>query len=480
MSASTKVVSIAPTLFGSFRALRRLVRNPMEAWPEAVYREKLVITHMFGRQTLFVTDPDMVQQVLVDDSDSFVKAEPMRRALEPGLGQAILTAEGTRWRMQRRVAAPVFRPGNVDGFVPAMIAAARAMRAQWAALPDGTKVDVPHEMMQVTFDIILETMLSGRGDIDVAAVDRSMRDFLESTSWAVALSALGAPLWTPFPGKRRAERAHRYLRQMVAKRVDERRHTGERRDDLLSLMLDAKDPETGEGLSDTSIRDNILTFVAAGHETTALALTWTFYLLSRHPDIEQRVLHEIDQVTGGAPLEAQNVPLLTYTRQVVMESMRVYPPVAMVVRQPTRDMVIGGVTVKPETNVFIPIYAIHHHELLWNDPDVFDPDRFAPEAVKARHRWSYLPFSAGPRICIGMGFALIEAVAILGTLLPAVRLEAPPDFVPTPKLRVTMRPKEGMVMEKKARKEESMFFFEKKNQKTFVHLGASADTDAFK
>jgi len=451
MSGSANVVTISPTLFASFRALRRLVRNPMEAWPEAVYREKLVVTYMFGRKTLFVTDPDMVQQVLVDDPDSFVKAEPMRRALEPALGQAILTAEGARWRMQRRVAAPVFRPGNVAGFVPAMIMAARAMREKWAALPDGAKVDVPHEMMAVTFDIILETMLSGRGDIDAASVDRNMRDFLESTSWAVALSALGAPLWTPFPGKRRSERAHRYLRQMVAGRVDERRRTGERRDDLLSLMLDAKDPETGEGLSDTSIRDNILTFVAAGHETTALALTWTFYLLSRHPEIEQRVLNEIAQVTGGAMLEADHLPLLAYTRQVVMESMRVYPPVAMVVRQPTREMVIGGVTATPATNVFIPIYAIHHHKLLWENPEMFDPDRFAAEAVKERHRWSYLPFSAGPRICIGMGFALIEAVAILGTLLPAVRLEAEPGFIPTPKLRVTMRPKEGMVMEKKAR-----------------------------
>ncbi len=446
MSATAERPVITPNLLGTLRTLRKLVRNPMEAWPDAVYTEGLVQSRMLGRTTLFVCDPDLVQQVLVDDSESFVKAEPMRRALEPTLGQGILTSEGARWRLQRRVAAPVFRPAHVNSFVPAMITAARAMRDRWAALPDGAPLELTHEMMHVTFDIILETMLSGRGNTDASKVEVSMRDFLESTSWATALSALGAPLWTPFPGKRRAERASAYLQRLVSDRIAERRQTGERRSDLLSLMLDAKDPETGDGLSDLDIRDNLLTFIGAGHETTALALTWTFFLLARHPDIERRVLAEIAQVTGGAALEAGQVAELTYTRQVIQESMRVYPPVAMVVRQPNRDLSIGGVDVTPHDNVFVPIYAIHRHARLWPQPATFDPDRFTPEAVKARHRWSYLPFAAGQRICIGMGFALLEAVAILATLLPAMRLSAEPGFQPTPKLRVTMRPAEGMPM----------------------------------
>ena len=447
MSATVAETSIPPLgLVATLRTLRKLVRNPMEAWPEAVYTDPLVVSHMLGRNTLFVTDPDLVQQVLVDDSESFVKAEPMRRSLEPALGKGILTAEGARWRLQRRVAAPVFRPAHVNTFIPAMIKASRDMRQRWAALPEGAKIEVSHEMMGVTFDIILETMLSGRGTANVAKVEVSIRNFLESTSWAVALSALGAPLWTPFPGKLRAERGGNYLRQMVDETVAERRRTGERRDDLLSLMLDARDPETGEGLGDTDIRDNILTFIGAGHETTALALTWTFFLLARNPAIEQRVLAEIEQVTGGAPLEAHQVSELTYTRQVIQESMRIYPPVAMVVRQSTRDLTVGSVAVTPRDNVFVPIYAIHHHHRLWPNPEAFDADRFAPDQVKARHRWSYLPFGAGPRICIGMGFALLEAAAILGTLLPAIHLSAAPGFKPTPKLRVTMRPAEGMPM----------------------------------
>jgi cytochrome P450 len=444
--STTQPRTIAPGFISTLRTLRKLVRNPMEAWPPSVYTEPLVITHMLGRRTAFVMDPALVQQVLVEASDDFIKAEPMRRALEPALGQGILTAEGARWRAQRRLTSPVFRPAHVDGFLPTMIKAARDMRDRWTALPDNTGLEVTHEMMRVTFDIILETMLSGRGTIDATKVEASMRHFLESTSWAVALSALRAPLWMPFPGKRRAYGGGMYLRRMVGARVAERRRTGERREDLLSLMLDSRDPETGEGLGDPEIVDNVLTFVAAGHETTAIALTWTLYLLAHHPDIERKILDEIAAVTSGSPLEPAQLGALQYLRQVILESMRLFPPVAMVVRQPIRRIALGDRRLDAGDNVFLPIHAIHHHASLWPDPEKFDPERFAPEAVKARHRWAYLPFGGGPRICIGMGFALLEAAAILGTILPTLRLSVDPAFRPTPRLRVTMRPAQGMPM----------------------------------
>ncbi len=422
------------------------MRNPMEAWPTAVYTKPMVVTRMLGRKTIFVCDPDLVQQVLVEDSESFIKAESMRRSLEPVLGQGILTAEGQRWRLQCRVAAPVFRPAHVNSFLPAMLRVSRNMRERWAELPDGAPLEVSREMTRATFEIILDTMLSGAGNADLGRLEGSIRDFLESTSWTTALSAIGAPLWTPFPGKRRSERASAFLQRTVGDRVAERRQTGERRDDLLSLMLDAKDPETGEGLDDTDIRDNILTFIGVGHETTALTLTWTFYLLAKHPEIEGKILAEVEHVAGSNPLKPEQVSELSYTRQVVQESMRVFPPVAMIVRQSTRDLYIGCERVNAGDNVFTPIYAIHHHQDLWPDPETFNPERFTADAVKSRDRWSYLPFGAGPRICIGMGFALLEAVAILATVLPDAKLSAAPNFKPTPKLRVTMRPAEGMPM----------------------------------
>jgi cytochrome P450 len=426
--------------------LRRLVRNPMETWPPEVYTERLLRGSFLGRTSFFVCAPDLAEQVLVDHADKIVKADTMRRALEPALGKGILTAEGARWRTQRRVAAPVFRPANVQSFVPAMLDGARATAARWAALPDGTTLDAGREMMHLTFEIILETMLSGRGNVDVTEIERSINNVLESTSWAIALSTLHAPAWTPFPGKRRADRGQATMRGFVERRVAERRASGERRDDLLSLMLDAVDPETGEGLTESDIVDNIITFIGAGHETTALALTWTFFLLSSHPEIEARILAEIASVTGGAGLQADQVSSLIYTRQVIQESMRVYPPVAMVVREAIEPFTLDGDPVRPGDAVFVPIQAIHHHQDLWDKPEVFDPDRFTPEASKGRHRFAFLPFIGGPRICIGMGFALLEAVAILATLLPVAHLEAPAGFKPTPKVRVTMRPAEGMPM----------------------------------
>jgi len=440
------VVTRAPGPLETLSVLRRIVRNPMDGWPPEVYTDKLVRSRMLGRTNYFVTDPELVGRVLVDEADKMVKAEPMRRALEPALGQGILTAEGARWRGQRRTASPVFRAQTVNGFIAAMLATAHATRARWRSQPSGSTVDVGREMMHLTFEIILETMLSGSADVDVLQVERSISDFLESTSWAIVLSALHAPTWTPYPGRGKSERGRIYLRRTVAERAAGRRRSGERPHDLLSLMMDATDPDTGSGMSEVDVIDNILTFIGAGHETTALALTWTFYLLSRHPDIEQKILDEVQSVTGGEPLQPDQVASLTYTRQVIQESMRIYPPVAMVVRDAIEPFELGGETIQPGNGVFVPIYAIHHHRDLWDEPEIFSPERFAPDAVRARHRYAYLPFGAGPRICIGMGFALLEATAILATLLPAVRLQSPPDFRPTPKVRVTMRPAEGMIM----------------------------------
>jgi cytochrome P450 len=439
------VVTRTPGPLETLSILRRTVRNPMDGWPPEVFTEKLVRSRMLGRTNYFVTDPELVGRVLVDDADKLVKAEPMRRALEPALGQGILTAEGARWRGQRRTASPVFRAQTVNGFIPAMLTAAQATGARWRTMPSGSKLDVGREMMHLTFEIILETMLSGSADVDVLLVERSISDFLESTSWAIVLSALHAPHWMPYPGRGKSERGRTYLRRTVAERAAERRRAGERRNDLLSLMMDATDPDTGSGLSEADVIDNILTFIGAGHETTALALTWTFFLLSRHPDVEQKILDEVQDVTGGSQLLPEQVASLTYTRQVIQESMRVYPP-AMVVRDAVESFELGGESVEPGNGVFVPIYAIHHHRDLWDDPETFSPDRFAPDAARGRHRYSYLPFGAGPRICIGMGFALLEATAILATLLPFVRLQCPPEFRPTPKVRVTMRPAEGMIM----------------------------------
>ncbi|MYZ46741.1 cytochrome P450 [Propylenella binzhouense] len=427
--------------------LRTLVRNPLEVWPEAAFDQAIGSERLFGRQTVSVFDPDLIRTVLVDEADAFRKGEVVLRTLGPALGNGILTSDGADWRRQRRTAAPIFRHERILGFVPAMIAAAERTAARWRAFPDGTVVDVADAMMRTTFDVVVETMLSGAGDIDVSGFSRAITDYLDPIGWQAAFSLLGAPRWMPHPGSRRAAAARRYLRAELGRVIAERRRSPVPRDDLIELLLAACDGDTGRRMGDEELADNLLTFVTAGHETTALALTWSLYLLGGSPATEARVRQEIHaEMPPGAAVTPAAVERLPFTRQVILEAMRLYPPAPLIVRKAVRPVRIGPVAVEEGARVQVPVYVVHRHRALWAAPDRFDPGRFAPEAAKARHRYAYLPFGAGPRICIGMGFALLEATAILAVLLRTARLEPLPGHAPYPVLKITLRPRGGLPM----------------------------------
>jgi cytochrome P450 len=429
-----------------FRLFRTVADNPVKAWPRAVYRERLVRSRVLGRDAIYVMAPDLIRSVLVDDADHFEKGELARRALGPALGDAILTADGSRWRWQRRAVAPIFRPERIQSFLPAMIAGAERTRDRWQSYPAGTEIDVAREMMRTTFDIIVNTVLSGRGSIDCDLMERSITNYLEPVSWVVALAMLGAPRWVPYPGIYKARLAREHLHQLLNSLIAEARCNRDSRSDLLALLANATDPETGRSMDEADLRYNLLTFITAGHETTAVALTWTFYLLSLHREVERRLKNEIAAVTGGAPLNAEHVGSLTYATQVVHEAMRLYPPVGLIVRAARRQVRLDDEVIGAATVVYIPVYAVHRHEAFWHRPDEFDPTRFEPEAVKARDRYTYLPFGAGPRVCIGQSFATVEATAALAILLNAFHLRLRPGYVPEPRLRVTLRPADGMPM----------------------------------
>ncbi len=429
-----------------FRRLRAIVDNPIKAWPRALYRDRIYRSRLLGRDIIYVMAPDLIRTVLLDDADSFEKGEVARRALGPALGDAILIADGSRWRWQRRAVAALFRQERIRDFLPDMIAAAERTRDRWQAMPPAAEIDVAHEMTQTTFDIILRTMLPGRGSIDPDLMERSVTSYLESTSWVIALAMVDAPRWTPFPGIYRRHRNRKRLHAMLESLILEARRTPGHGNDLLTHLMTATDPETGRSMDPIDVRNNLLTFITAGHETTALALTWTFYLLSLHPEIEQRVKGEIAAVTGGGPVRPEHIEALGFTNQVIQEAMRLYPPAALIVRAARRDVVLDGEQIRAGSTVYIPVYAVHRHEKLWSDPDRFDPSRFEPEAAKARDRCSYLPFGAGPRICVGQGFAQMEAAAVLATLLRSFQLELRPGYTPEPRLRVTLRPATGMPM----------------------------------
>ncbi len=436
------------------RLLRAVLRNPLEAMPSSVFSQPVARRRFMKRDLLYICDPELIRQVLVDQEGSFVKADAMRRALVPALGQGLLTAEGAHWRWQRRAASPIFRHDRLLGFVPAMIHAAQATVQRWALEDPATaRVEMLHEMMRTTYDVIVETMLSGAPGLDQGSIERGIAQYLDSTPWAVMTSLFGIPRWVPHPKKRQGRIARDYVRAALIGIVQDRRQAmleapkeDAAQDDLLALLLQAQDPETGKAMNDRELADNLLTFIVAGHETTALTLSWTFYLLARHPDIEARVVAEIAQATGGSALRPEHVPKLGYTRQVIQEAMRLYPPAALVTRMAATNISMGALVVPAGTPTYVPIYAVHRHLSLWDNPDAFDPERFRPDAVKARHRYAYLPFGAGPRICIGASFAMLEAAAILATVLQSVRLSLPPGFEPSPRLRITLRPDGGLPM----------------------------------
>jgi cytochrome P450 len=263
---------------------------------------------------------------------------------------------------------------------------------------------------------------------------------------------LGAPRWVPYPGVQKVRRAVNDLYRMADSLIAETKDNPANDDDLRSLLTNATDPETGKRMNDRDFRNNILTFIMAGYETTAEALTWTFYLLSLFPEVEQRVRSEIASVTQGCTLCAEHIEALSYTMQVIQEALRLYPPVPNIPRAARQHMRLGNEEIQARTPVYIPVYAVHRHEAYWCRPDEFDPSRFERGAIKARDRFTYLPFGAGPRVCIGQFFAQLAGPAVLATLLDSFQLELRSGYIPEPRLQVTLRPAGGMPMRLMARR----------------------------
>ncbi len=449
MQAATAVPSSSNLPFiprrSTAAAIVAVIRNPLQALPPQVFTERVVFARRAGKTHVYLIDPVLIHEALVGNADALSKGENVRRALGPALGEGLLTADGSHWKWQRQAVAGAFRHDRLVELQPAMIAAAETTRDRLLAA-EGSTVDIGHEMMRTTFDIIVETMMSGGHGIDVARVEQGITDYLKPSGWTFALAMLGAPEWVPFPGRGKAREAVAFLRSSLARVIAERRDAPDARYDLVSMLLSASDPESGRSMSDGEIVDNLMTFITAGHETTALGLAWTLHLLAKHPEYEAAVLAEIVTVTGGGPLRPEHVARLGYTRQVFSEAMRLYPPAPIITRTAVREFALGEFRIPAGADIYVPIYALHRHPSLWSDPETFDPARFAPDAAKARHRYAYMPFGAGPRVCIGNAFAVMEAVAILAVLLPELRLGNHGAAEKKAIMKVTLRPKESLMM----------------------------------
>jgi cytochrome P450 len=426
------------------RFLFRFVRNPLSSLPQAVYEEPLVVYNTGRSQIVWVTAPRLVEEVLLTRGDEFPKNPLEKRVLAPTLGDVILTSEGPLWRWQRRVMAPLFRHAEILRYVPTMTGAAVDQITRWRRDPPGSVQQIDRDMTDTTLAVIARTMLAGGEPQETSTIRSAGNDYLDATSWEIAYGLLRLPTWLPHPRTWQMRRAAHRLRAAVRNIVVRRRGAGGSDADLLGRLLSARDPETGEPMTEDQLVNNLLTLLEAGHETTAKALTWALYLLARSPEWQDRLRSEVAEVAGSEPVSGSHIDQLRLTQQVLKEAMRLYPPAPVMIRYVPRTVALGDVTLKAGTTVIIPIFAIHRHRALWNDPDRFDPARFELAQEATYRRTQYMPFGAGPRICIGMSFAMAEATAIIATLVRAARFEWDGRHLPEPVSRVTLRPKGGM------------------------------------
>lgn len=434
--------------------LRTLRRNPLETWTQAHFERPI----LSGRGLLgigaVISHPPAIRRVLVDNAENYPKDKLQKRVLSPGMSDGLLTVEGAPWRVQRRAIAPIFTPRLVKSFAVPMARAAETLVGRLAKVRPGRIVDVHKEMARVTLEILGETIFSGGMERDPDEFLKAMGELLTSIGVLDPADLLDFPEWVPRMSQRRARASAAFFEQAVDAIIARRRALAESGGtiprDLLTLLLEASDPQTGTGLSHEEVRANVVTFIGAGHETTANALTWSLYLLSLSPEWRERLALEADRVLAG-PAELA-LDGLVETRAVIEEAMRLYPPVASLSREALGPDDLCGRRIRKGALIIIAPYVLHRHKLLWRDPGAFDPARFLPGARETIDRFAYLPFGAGQRVCIGAAFSLQEAVIVLAHVMRRFALTPAPGAVIEPLQRITLRPRDGLKLRLEARR----------------------------
>ncbi len=452
LDSTAKLHPPAPTprlkSLGPLALLRVLARNPLEAWTKAHFEKPIVMGGLSIGRVALVSDPAAIRRVLMDNSQNYHKDWLQRRVLSAGLSNGLLTAEGQQWRMQRRALAPLFARRTVLSFSVAMIDAAAAL-VERLKLRDGQIEDIAVEATRLTLDVLERTMFSDGLGRSPEEIRLAMKHYFEAIGRLDPFDVLGLPNWVPRLNRWKLRPMLRLFESAIDAIVStRRRRIAEDPDsvprDILTLLLEARDPETGEGLSEVEVRANILTFIAAGHETTANSITWSLFLLSQSPEWRRRVQAEADrELDGDVEGLAER---LVETRAVIDEANRLYPPIAAISRAALAPDVLAGEPIRRGTMVVIAPYVLHRHRALWADPDAFDPNRFLDGARERIDRFAYLPFGVGPRICIGATFALQEASIVVATVMRHFTLELAPGHAVWPVHRVTVRPSGGLPM----------------------------------
>ncbi len=425
-------------LTGNLRAFRRdvlglMLKSSREYGDVVRFRIGPFVVHLLNH-------PDHVEHVLQSHARNYDKATRSSWKIRLISGDSLLTSNGDVWQRQRRLMQPSFHRQRIAGLASQMTALTSEMLQGWDAhVATVQPLDLASEMMRLTYTIVGKTLLGAEVGGDLGGVEHAMETVLTHTfqSWG---NILDLPAFVPTPANLRFRRAMQLLEHIVYGIIAGHRAGNSAKSDLLSMLLDVRDEQTGEGLSDLELRDEAITFLVAGHETTANALSWTFYLLSQNPEVERELRAELVAVLGGRAPAIENLPQLKFTTTVIQEAMRLYPPIWVIERRAIADDLIGGFHIPAGSSIVMSPYVLHRNENFWPDAERFDPTRFSS---KPR---GYIPFGSGPRFCIGAEFAMMEARLIVPMVMQAFHLELAPGHSVLPLPGITLRPKNGLQM----------------------------------
>ena len=400
-----------------------------------------------GTTIVFVNDPDWINEILVTQAASFVRERTLKR-MKILLGEGLITSDDPIHLQQRRIIAPAFHRQRIAGYADQIVSSAAETASRWTA---NQPINIADEMMHLSLHIVARTLFDSEVTADVLAVRDEVNTIMGLYNFLVAFPRLESVLHLPIPGIVKFRRSRARLDAVVEKMIASRRTlTGtqlEQRGDLLSTLMSARDEDaSGTGMTDTQVRDEVLTIFLAGYETVANALTWTWYLLSQNPEAANKMYAEVDEVLGDTTATVETFPRLKYTEQVFAESMRLYPPAWAMGRQSTVPIELGPYRFPPDTHFFFSQYIMHRSPEYWPDPLLFRPERHTPEARADRPRFTYFPFGGGRRQCIGEGFAWMEGVLSLATIAQRWRLHFLPDYPIIPQAKITLRPTHPLMM----------------------------------
>ncbi|NWF69630.1 MAG: cytochrome P450 [Chloroflexi bacterium] len=388
-----------------------------------------------------INDPELVREISVEKAAHFHKSRLIRESIKPFIGNGLLLSEGDFWKRQRKLAQPAFHTRRIESYAQTMVDFTEQALAGWR---DGDVRYIDREMMQITLQIVCKTLFDANVSGEAARVGTLLTEVLEASNERLN-AALRVPEWLPTPRRQRQKAVLRELDALIGRFIEDRRRSGEDKGDLLSMLLEARD-DNGAGMSDQQLRDEVMTLFIAGHETTAMALSWALYLLAQNPAALEKLQQEVDMVLAGRAPTLADLPHLPYGEMVIKEAMRLYPPAPGFSREAVEPTEIGGYTLQPGEMLTVSLWVMHRSARYFAQPEQFLPERFSKEREAEIPRYAYLPFGAGPRVCIGNLFALMEARLMLAAIAQRYEWQLVPAQQIVPQQLITIRPQYGIQM----------------------------------